>query len=163
MIAVQKLQQAFLARHCRALFVAFLVLRVALGLTFLESGLDKVTGVFDASGFLANAIGPFAGFYRALAPFAGVINPLVGWGELLIGLGLVFGALLRPASFFGAIVMLLFYLPYLPPRGLWVNQQVIFLIVFAALVYSGAGYYLGLDAFAWSLEERRRRLRYLFG
>jgi thiosulfate dehydrogenase [quinone] large subunit len=94
------------------------VLRLYLGYEWLTAGLHKITGGFDASGFLKGAIanpvkGPdgsvvyatYVGFLKQFAlPNAHVFNVIVPWGEFLVGLGLILGCLTTAAVFF-ALVM----------------------------------------------------------
>jgi thiosulfate dehydrogenase [quinone] large subunit len=94
------------------------VLRLYLGYEWLTAGFHKITGGFDASGFLKGAIanpvkGPdgsvvyatFVGFLKHFAlPNAHVFNTIVPWGEFLVGLGLILGCLTTAAVFF-ALVM----------------------------------------------------------
>ena len=94
------------------------VLRLYLGYTFFTAGLHKLTGGFDASGFLKGAIahpvtGPtgatefgwYVSFLKGFAlPNVELFNVIVPVGELLIGLGLILGCLTTAAVFF-ALVM----------------------------------------------------------
>ncbi|MBL4951502.1 DoxX family protein [Neobacillus sp. OS1-32] len=94
------------------------VLRLYLGYTFFTAGLHKLTGGFDASGFLKGAIahpvtGPtgateygwYVSFLKGFAlPNVDIFNVVVPTGEVLIGLGLILGCLTTAAVFF-ALVM----------------------------------------------------------
>lgn len=94
------------------------LIRIYLGYGFLMAGWGKVTGGFDASGFLQNAVanpvtGPdgtvvyswWVAFLEGFAiPNVGLFNFLVAWGELLVGLGLILGCFTTAAAFF-ALVM----------------------------------------------------------
>lgn len=94
------------------------VLRIYLGYEWLTAGFHKITGGFDASGFLKGALanpvkGPdgsvvyatYVGFLKHFAlPNAHVFNVIVPWGEFLVGLGLILGCLTTAAVFF-ALVM----------------------------------------------------------
>jgi thiosulfate dehydrogenase (quinone) large subunit len=93
-------------------------IRVYLGYAWLTAGLHKITGGFDASGFLKEAIanpvkGPdgsvvystYVSFLEHFAlPNAHIFNVMVPWGEFLVGLGLILGCLTTAATFF-ALVM----------------------------------------------------------
>jgi thiosulfate dehydrogenase (quinone) large subunit len=99
------------------------VIRVFLGYAWLTAGFHKITGGFDATGFLKGAIanpvkGPdgsvvystYIGFIEKFAlPNADLFNVLVPWGEFLVGLGLILGCLTTAAAFF-ALVMNFAYL-----------------------------------------------------
>ncbi|WP_043932995.1 DoxX family membrane protein [Bacillus sp. EB01] len=99
------------------------VLRVYLGYAWFTAGLGKVTGGFDASGFIKGAIanpvkGPDGGvvygwyvdFLQSVAlPNIDLFNVLVPWGELLVGLGLMLGCLTTAAMFFGLVMNFAFF------------------------------------------------------
>ena len=70
-----------------------LLLRLTMGWIFIWSGFDKLFNDFSAAGFLTNATqGPFGGWFQNLGTnqtALDVINPLVVWGQILIGVTLV--------------------------------------------------------------------------
>jgi len=94
------------------------VLRLYLGYEWMTAGYHKLTGGFDASGFLKGAVanpvkGPegnvlygwYVDFLQHLAlPNAHIFNTIVPLGEFLVGLGLILGCLTTAAAFF-ALVM----------------------------------------------------------
>lgn len=94
------------------------ILRLYLGYEWMTAGLHKLTGGFDATGFLKGAIakpvkGPdgsivystYVGFLKEFAlPNAHLFNTIVPIGEFLVGLGLILGCLTTAAAFF-ALVM----------------------------------------------------------
>jgi thiosulfate dehydrogenase [quinone] large subunit len=94
------------------------VLRLYLGYAWLTAGFHKLTGGFDASGFLKGAIanpvkGPdgsvvygwFVDFLQHFAlPNAHIFNTIVPLGEFLVGLGLILGCLTTTAMFFGLLM-----------------------------------------------------------
>ena len=67
-------------------------------------------------------------------------GPLVAWGETLVGLGLLFGALLGVAAFFGTMMNMSFMLAGTVSSNPWMFGLTIFII----LAWKTAGY-LGLD------------------
>lgn len=105
-------------RENKAAAAILTILRLYLGYEWLTAGLHKVTGGFDASGFLKGAVanpvkGPdgsivyatYVGFLKHFAlPNAHIFNIIIPWGELLVGLGLILGCLTTAAVFF-ALVM----------------------------------------------------------
>jgi len=104
------------------------VLRIGTGLLFMEHGLMKLFGWFDAHG-------PVPLF--SMMGFAGAL-------ELLGGLLVVIGLLVRPVSLLLAIEMLVAYGMAHAPRGLWPIQNqgelaLLYLLIFAYLATAGAG------------------------
>ncbi len=94
--------------------------RVAIGWHFLYEGISKLmAGSWTATGYLAKATGPFAGFYHSLAASEtamNIIDPLNMAGLVLIGLGLFLGVFIRLSSISGVFLLLLYYFAY-PPFG----------------------------------------------
>src|ERR1700674_4609979 len=93
------------------------LLRIGVGILFLIFGQYKVFGTaFTLHGGFQFWINKFleAGAYPLMAPIlrgfvlphATIIAFLVAYGELAIGLALVFGIVVRPASVFGMVYML---------------------------------------------------------
>jgi len=150
--------------HTRSFHVTFLILRIVLGGAMLEASLDKlIDGSFTISGYVSNGSGPFASWFAHFSSVSGVLSPLVMYGELLVGLSLILGVFLRFGSFWGAVMMVLYYLPYLPPQNGWISQQIIYMLVFITLMFSGSGYFLGIDRLAINLEKKWPGLRLVLG
>lgn len=153
-----------------------LALRVIAGIAFVQNGLGKVLGGFDAQGYLLGAeASPISGFLAWIAatpPALEAVNVLVAWGELLIGLGLLVGFLTRLAAISGVLMMVLFYLGNwsIATEGTLVTEPLLYLLVFLALATFGAGRILGLDRIVENHEvgdetliERHPRLGTLLG
>lgn len=102
---------------------AVALLRLYVGWEWLHHGWDKLTGGFDAGGFLKNAAAhPVADKATAQTlfpnytyfiehyalPNAKLINFLIPLGEFLIGLGILLGGLTLTAAFFGMMLNFLF-------------------------------------------------------
>lgn len=100
-----------------------LLLRVYLGWAWMTAGWHKITGGFDAGGFLKNALAKpiadkatgalvypnFTAFVDNFAlPNVKLINIMIPWGEFLVGLGLILGALTTAAAFFGLLMNFMF-------------------------------------------------------
>jgi len=104
--------------------VILTIIRVWLGYNWFTAGLGKLTGGFDASGFLKGAVGKpvmgpdghmvygwYVSFLENFAlPNIDVFNFIVPWGETLIGLGLLLGCLTTAAMFFGLVMNFSFFL-----------------------------------------------------
>jgi len=89
------------------------VLRIAIGWHFLYEGIVKL---FDpkwtSAAFLAESKWVFSGVFHWIVsnPVAlKVVDQMNIWGLILIGLGLFFGCFSRLASFFGAMLLALYY------------------------------------------------------
>jgi thiosulfate dehydrogenase (quinone) large subunit len=100
------------------------VIRLYIGYSWLMAGWSKLTGDFDASGYLANAVanpvkGPdgsmvygwYVSFLESFAiPNVDIFNTIVPLGEFLVGLGLILGCLTSAAMFFGIVMNFAFFL-----------------------------------------------------
>ncbi|MGM0590056.1 MAG: DoxX family protein [Halobacteriota archaeon] len=155
-----------------------LALRLMMGLAFFQSGFDKVlSGSFSAAGYLQNAPSsngsPVADLFAAMGStpwFVEFVNVAVPWGEVLIGLGLIVGAFTRLAAFFGAFMMLLFYLGNWDIGHGYINGDFAYMLVFLSVAAFGAGRILGLDRYieqyqigGQPLVERYPVVRYVLG
>jgi thiosulfate dehydrogenase [quinone] large subunit len=152
-ISVQALWEgAWPTKLANTILPPFVVLmRLTMGWIFLYSGLDKLINGFSAGGFLVNATkGPLGGWFQGLGEnqmALDVINPLVVWGEILIGLALVFGVTTRFAAFWGAVMMFMFYIAQFPPEhNPFMEYYLVYILVLGMLGALGAGRILGLDA-----------------
>jgi thiosulfate dehydrogenase (quinone) large subunit len=100
---------------------ALLPLRLFLGITFVYAGIQKVTDpkFFNtrSPGYIGNQIigfahgSPIRGFLmNFVLPHSHFFGIAIILGEIAIGLGTLFGFLLRPAAFFGMLLSLMFFL-----------------------------------------------------
>ena len=98
-----------------------LPLRLFLGITFIYAGIQKLTDpqYFNRSapGYIGKQIIAFANrspihnfLITVAVPHATFFGALVALGEIAIGIGALVGFLLRPASFFGMLLSLMFFL-----------------------------------------------------
>jgi thiosulfate dehydrogenase [quinone] large subunit len=149
------------------------VLRVVAGWWLLHAGLDKFANwPFDASWFVSGAaagtsLGPFVTLFSD-----GILLTFTNWavpiGQVLIGLGLMLGALTRAAAFFGAFLMVFFYFINGETGG-WahgvVTGELLGLLIFGMIATIGAGRVLGIDAYLMdsNIVDKYPRLRYLIG
>ena len=142
--------------------IALFSLRIALGWVFFYAGWEKLTmqGGFSAKGFLLNLHGTFSAFYLPLAG-SHTIDLLVVWGEILIGICLILGLLVRFASFWGIVLMLLFYFAQYPPKNAFlVDDHIIYALVLVYFMVSGAGRVWGMDK---KLEKLLPQFKSLMG
>ncbi len=98
-----------------------LPLRLFLGITFVYAGIQKFTDPQffrpGTPGYIGRQLVAYATgtplhtfLLQVAAPHALFFGFLVAYGEIAIGLGTLFGALLRPAAFFGILINLSFFL-----------------------------------------------------
>ncbi|MFC6725950.1 phosphoribosylformylglycinamidine synthase subunit PurQ, partial [Halobium palmae] len=91
------------------------LLRVVMGWVLFQGGITKVLDPeWTAAGFLLNAIpegNPLMGLWSTLGTdYVGIIDPLNAWGLTLTGLALLVGAFVRWSAFWGAVMMLFYWL-----------------------------------------------------
>ncbi|MBS4205787.1 DoxX family membrane protein [Lederbergia citrea] len=137
----------------RVVAIVWAALRIWLGVQWLEAGWHKL-GAFDAAGFLHGAIekaggdfpavqGWYAGFLETVAlPNIKIINVLIPWGEILVGVGLIVGALTLPALIAGAFMNLNF----LMAGTVSTNPILLTAAIILLFVIKGTAYY-GVDRF----------------
>lgn len=149
--------------------VVWTVVRVWLGVQWLQAGWGKVTGGFDATGFLHGAVAKAGGeapvvqawygaFLETVAiPNAKLFSVLVAWGELLVGIGLIVGALTIPAL----IAAGLMNLNFLWAGTISTNPTLLIVAVILLFAWKGATYF-GIDRFLIPavknmIDERKNR------
>lgn len=144
----------------RIISILWAVLRIWLGIQWLQAGWHKLlspkwvggeAGV-GISGFFKGAIakatgdhptvqGWYAGFLENVAlPTAPVFSYVITFGELLVGLGLIFGTLTTIALFAGAFMNLNFML-----AGTTSTNPILYTLAIILLVIGANVYYYGLD------------------
>jgi thiosulfate dehydrogenase [quinone] large subunit len=142
------------------------LLRVVMGWTLFQGGVTKLVTYLDsdpannwtAAGYLANAIPPGNPLMPLWGNFAGspLIDMLNMWGLTLTGLGLLVGALVRWNAFWGAVMMLFYWLASLTggltqglpvAHGWVVDDHLVYAVLLFGLGAFGAGRILGVDAY----------------
>ncbi|OPA73433.1 Crp/Fnr family transcriptional regulator [Paenibacillus selenitireducens] len=130
------------------------IIRVYLGYQWITGGWGKITGGFDAGGFLTGAIAKasgdhpavqtwFANFLENFAlPNVKLFNILVPWGEFLVGLGLILGTFTTFAVLMGIVMNFAF----LMAGTVSTNAQMLVLEIFIVVAGFNAGR-IGLDYF----------------
>ncbi|MBL1269034.1 MAG: DoxX family protein [Halomonas sp.] len=157
-----------LFRHNKYMAVVWLLLRLYLGITWLTLGIGKITGGFNAEGFLSNAVANpvmregsavypnYVAFLEHFAlPYADVINVIIPLGEVLIGLGLVAGVLTSFAAFFAIVMNMSFLMAGTVSTNPWMIALTFFLLVAGA----NAGR-LGGDRWVLPYIKEKLGLRY---
>lgn len=161
-----------------------LSLRLVLGFIILSSGLGKLArdgwtnpGAWTAEGFLVFGVAdanPLKGLFLWFAEYLWLIDPLVMWTQILIGLALLLGVFVRLAALGGAFQMILFWtaawqgglaagLPV--ANGYVIDSSFVYALVLFGLGAWGAGRILGIDAWLeqTTVVQNHHWLRYLLG
>lgn len=136
---------------------AVTLLRLYVGWQWMHHGWEKLTGGFDAGGYLKNAVAKpvvdratqevlFPNYTNFLEHFAlpnlKLINFLVPLGEFLIGVGLIVGGLTLTATFFGMMLNFMFLFAGTVSTNPWLLMLGV--ILFAAGANAGR---FGLDGY----------------
>ncbi len=163
----------FLSREVAARYL-WAVTRLCLGWTFLWPFLDKLFGLghettpahawmnggSPSMGFLSGSIGPFAGFYQAIAG-AGWVNWMFMIGLLAIAVALLLGIGMRIAAVAGAVLLVLMWSASLPPQDdIFMDNHLVYALVLLGLAVVGAGNTLGLGRW-WTQTALVRRFPWL--
>lgn len=151
------------------------LLRLVMGWMMLWAFFDKVfglgfatapekswiAGVSPTAGFLKfGAYGPFGEFFHWLAGSA-IIDWAFMVGLLLIGISLLFGIGVRIAGYAGAILVFLMWLALLPPKNNpFLDEHIVYLLLFLFLGNSESGRFLGLGYF-WSKTKLVNKFKIL--
>jgi thiosulfate dehydrogenase [quinone] large subunit len=146
------------------------LLRITVGIIFLWAGLEKLMAPqpFDATGFLkfgtAGTLGwpfvsgevaegtvfnPTQGLWLAIAgntALMGIINVLVPFGQVGIGISLILGLLTRFGAAMGTLMMAFFFFAAWDFAYGIVNQHLTYALISLTLAGLGAGRYYGLDS-----------------
>ncbi|OZM56520.1 Crp/Fnr family transcriptional regulator [Lottiidibacillus patelloidae] len=147
-------------RKNRFMPLIFLILRFYLGWAWLTAGWGKVTGEFNAEGYLKGAVkkasgehpsvqGWWADFLSSFAiPNVELFNFLVPWGELLVGIALLLGSFTTFAALMGAVMNFAF----LFSGTISTNPQMVLITVFLLVAGANAGK-IGLDRWLLPLVD----------
>jgi thiosulfate dehydrogenase [quinone] large subunit len=150
---------------------AMVFMRVTMGWVLFQGGITKLITYLNAdpsdnwtaAGFLQHAIpegNPLMGLWGSMAG-SPLIDILVMWGLTLTGIGLLIGGLVRFNAFWGAVMMLFFWLASLTggllqglpvAHGWVVDDHLIYAILLFGLGAMGSGRILGIDAYIEKME-----------
>ncbi len=128
-------------------------LRLLLGWYMLVDGVQiLLTPGWTAAGFLAGAK-TFPGFYAwfATAGNSWWVDPLNSWGITLVGVALLLGVGIKPASWAGAALMVLYYFPHyafpIVPHGYIVEEHLIYAAAFILIAFLPAAQSFGIGKY----------------
>lgn len=136
------------------------ILRIAIGWHFLYEGLTKLFDPsWSAAGFLRSATGPLAGMFQSMGNsevLLPIINVVITWALILIGLGLFLGIFTRIAQAAGIVLLFSFYISH-PPiftepgfarEGAYfiISKDLLELLALLMLMFFPTGRFLGIDA-----------------
>lgn len=153
----------------RGAMTAITVLRVFVGWHFLYEGLTKLTApAWSAAGYMKQARGPFAEFFRWIANNPNMLdhaNTTTMWVLTIVGVLLILGLFTRAASLAGIGFILLFYLcnpPFvgyfysIPTEGsyLVVNKNLVEIAALGVILLTGSGRFAGIDRIVHGLLAR---------
>jgi thiosulfate dehydrogenase [quinone] large subunit len=163
--------------------VSLVLLRTLIGWHFLYEGYFKLAlpawttsgkplAPFKAAGYLANASGPFGGFFRSLASSSAApwIDTIVIASLILVGLSLLLGLFTQLGCFGAAGLLTVFYISAPPLAGtpmpmnegtyLIVNKNLIELAAVVVLFVFRTGRIAGLDTLRgrWRTTVRQQEL-----
>ena len=137
------------ATDAKSFTIVLFLLRFSMAILFLYAAWEKlIVPDWSAAAYLQHATGPLAVWFQQLAG-SSVVNHLVMYGELAIGLGFLFGCLIRPAAFFAIILLVLFYVSGWTTNVAngFVSQDFVYALVCALFLFSDSGRCFGLDRF----------------
>lgn len=132
--------------------VSLFLLRIAMGWFYFYAGITKVLDpTWTSAGYIKNAH-TLHGLYQVMLnpQVLMVVNFMVKWGLVLLGVSLILGLFVRLSGYLGMLLMLLLYLPILnfPKVGMMayiVDEHIIYILALFVLVQFQAGYVWGLD------------------
>ena len=146
--------------YSRLQVTALVALRFAIGWHFFYEGVSKaVNAYWTSAGYLDQSQGFLSEWFVDLASNPGtlaIVDFLNVWGLILVGLGLMLGGLTRTATFFGIIMLALYYLatpPWpgfvysIPAEGAYmiINKTLIELCALFVTLFFPTGHIIGLD------------------
>ncbi len=158
------------------------ILRVVLGFGWLFAGVHKfVSGDFTAAGFLKFAtfgtwidnantakpqqvINPLHSVFASMsgAPLIHVIDSLVVFGEIAVGLALILGIATRFSGLMGFVLGAMLALASWDFQNGFVNEQVLYAVASLAFAFTAAGAYALDNVLArLTITERVPALKYL--
>ncbi len=148
---------------------SLVALRMLIGWHLLYEGIAKLLNPYwTSAGYLQASVGPFSDWFVGLAADPSrlaLVDALNKWGLVLIGLGLIAGALTRLSTFLGIVLLFLYFIANPPLLGvespvptegsyLFVNKVLIEIAALCVLWAFPTGRIVGLDRLnLWQRSE----------
>lgn len=147
--------------------VILTALRLMVGWVFLGAALRQIPdAAWSAAGFMGRA-SYFTGFYNFLSqpPLINIIDALIPWVHLLLGLALILGVFMRLTAVVGSTLMILYLLPRIEFPGVITDAHIFYALIMVYLASVGAGRIWGLQGWIDKLEplEKHPRMRSVLG
>jgi len=132
-------------RTNKVVAVLLVFVRFYLGYTWISGGIHKLSGGFDAGGFLQGAITKSTGWWavfleQVALPGVNTFNILIPLGETFVGLGLILGIF----TTFSALMAIVMNSAFLLSGSLSINVQML-LLECIIIVAAANGGRIGLD------------------
>ena len=148
-------------KYTKVQTVVLVLLRLVIGYHFLEAGFDKLFNPnWTSAAFLLQSNWIFAGFFHFLADnqtILAIVDFLNIWGQILIGLSLIIGLFSTWAAFFGALLILFYYIA-IPPfiEGYsFIDKNLFELFAFLIIVLFPTSKIIGIDLLIYKLKKRQ--------
>jgi thiosulfate dehydrogenase [quinone] large subunit len=146
-------------------------LRVIMGWTFFYAGITKVINPnWSVRGYLLYAIpegNPFTSVWATMAnEWAWLLTPLNQVGLTLVGLALILGAFVRFTAFWGAVMMLFYWIASYPfDNAFLIDYHMVYVFLLFGLGAFGTGRILGIDQWLEKQEfvQKNPRLTLFLG
>ncbi len=152
----------------------FIILRMIIGWHLLYEGFAKLLNPnWSSAGFLGESQWIMSGFANWITSNSDVLNIvdfLNTWGLIAIGLSLILGLFCRIGAYFGAALVLMYYLNNPPLTGieyslptegnnLIVNKTLIEAVALFVLALFPTSHIVGLDYFIKKGEKKQNKRR----
>ncbi len=151
--------------------VAWTLVRLFLGFSFVRSGYEKLAGNFNGqalTGTLTSWINGggkvppdpnlwYVGFLKGtVIPHAGLFASLVIYGEILVGIALFLGLLTSIAALAGAFLNLNYYLAAAHTGASTQGINALYIVVQLLFILACVGQYYSVDQYIFGFFGRRR-------
>jgi len=134
--------------------ISLFILRLIMGLLMFNAGVAKLLDPnWTAAGYLQASTGPFAEIFKAMAGNY-LVDILNMYGLTLVGIALILGIVVRFASFWAIVMMILYYFSWFKQNTAYglIDEHIVYSFVFIVFISIGIGRYIGLDKYLENLN-----------